>query len=151
MAATRSLDEVAAEVTELLVAARAAVNAERVAAKKAVVLLARKMAEKIVGHAVEVDASVLADIVAQALSAAGAQKASAVLRVHPEDLSALQATRGKWLSGLGAKADVRLVADPAVGKHGCVVETAVGRLDARLQTQLDALERALHGIGLGHA
>jgi flagellar biosynthesis/type III secretory pathway protein FliH len=41
---------------------------------------------------------------------------------------------------------VRVVDDPAIGRHGCVVETAVGRLDARLQTQLDALERALRGL-----
>jgi flagellar biosynthesis/type III secretory pathway protein FliH len=27
-----------------------------------------------------------------------------------------------------------------------VVETAVGRLDARLDTQLDAMERALQGV-----
>jgi len=38
------------------------------------------------------------------------------------------------------------VADPAIGRHGCVVETVVGRLDARLDTQLDALEKALRGV-----
>jgi len=43
------------------------------------------------------------------------------------------------------------VADASVGRNGCVVETPVGRLDARLQTQLDALERALRGTGFGRA
>jgi hypothetical protein len=37
------------------------------------------------------------------------------------------------------------VADEAVGRAGCVIETAVGRVDARLETQLAALERALTG------
>jgi type III secretion protein L len=41
----------------------------------------------------------------------------------------------------GAALDV--VADETVGRHGCIIETAVGRVDARLETQLAALERAL--------
>ena len=73
-----------------------------------------------------------------------------LLRVHPEDLAALQQERAGWLAEIGSKADVRVTADPGVGRYGCVVETAVGRLDARLQTQLDALEGALRVAGIGH-
>jgi flagellar biosynthesis/type III secretory pathway protein FliH len=142
---------VLAEVTELLISARAMADAERAAAKDAALVLARKMAERIVGRAVELDPSVMGEIAGQALAASRARGGSVVLRVHPDDLAAVEQTRGQWRERLSAAADVRLVGDDSVGHLGCVVETPVGRLDARLQTQLDALERALRGAGLGRA
>lgn len=138
------------ETVAILAAARAEANREREAARDAAVVLARKMAERIVGRAVELDAGVMREIVAQALAAAKSGKTAVLLRVHPEDLAALQQERAGWLAEIGSKADVRVTADPGVGRYGCVVETAVGRLDARLQTQLDALEGALRVAGIGH-
>jgi flagellar biosynthesis/type III secretory pathway protein FliH len=140
-----------AEVTELLVSARAAAAAERAAAKDVALVLARKMAEKIVGRAVELDPSIMGEIAGQALAASRARGGSVVLRVHPDDLAAVEQTRPNWSQRIAAAVDVHLLADDLVGRNGCVVETAVGRLDARLQTQLDALERALRGTGLGRA
>jgi len=139
------LDSVAAEETEILLAARAAADRMCASAKDDAVLLARKMAEKIVGHAVDLDPSVMADIAEQAVLASRARAASVVLRVHPDDLSAIEQSRPGWLDREGAPGDVRLVADASVGRYGCVVETAVGRVDARLRTQLDVLERVLGG------
>ena len=139
------------DVVALLAAARAEANREREAAKDVAVLLARKMAEKIVGHAVAVDAAVLRGIVARALTEIKPGKEAVLLRVHPEDLASLAGGQAAWLTDLGVQADVKLVADPSVGRCGCVVETAVGRVDARLDTQLAALERALRGMGLGRA
>jgi flagellar biosynthesis/type III secretory pathway protein FliH len=141
--------------TEVATCAPAAVDAvawvaqARAEAKAAAVVLARKMAEKIVGHAVAVDAAVLRDIVASALAAVKPSSASLALRVHPDDLAALAAARPAWLRELGVQAEVALVADPAVGRAGCIVETPGGRIDARLDTQLDALERALRGAVAG--
>jgi flagellar assembly protein FliH len=138
-----------AEVTALLVAAHGAAEEARAAAKDVALVLARKMAEKIVGRAVDLDPSILGEIVGQALTASRARGGAVVLRVHPDDLGAIEQTRAQWLRRIAATASVRLVADASVGRAGCVVETPVGRLDARLQTQLDALERSLRGAGLG--
>jgi flagellar assembly protein FliH len=146
-ATTAAMEEVAA----ILAAARAVANQERAAARDAAVLLARKMAEKIVGHAVAVDPKIMREIAARALDAAKPGRESVLLRVHPDDLASLAGTQAEWLAEAGVKADVKLIADAAVGRSGCVVETAVGRLDARLQTQLDALERALRGAGIVRA
>jgi type III secretion protein L len=135
-------ESVLAEVTELLVFAHAA-------AKDVALILACKMAEKIIGRAVELEPSVMGEIVGQALAASQARGGGVVLRVHSEDLAAVEQSRPGWSQRIAAVANVRVVADDAVGRHGCVVETAVGRLDARLQTQLDALERALRRAGIG--
>jgi flagellar assembly protein FliH len=132
-----------AEVTELLVAARADADAARLRSRDAAVVLARRMAEKIVGRAVTLAPEVMGEIVAQALAASRARAGAVVVRVHPEDLAALEKDRPRWAARLSAAAEVRLAADPSVGRHGCVVETPVGRLDARLGAQLDALERAI--------
>jgi len=133
-------DNAAAEVTEVLLLARKAADAERAAAQTSAVILARKMAERIVGHAVDVDASVMADIVRQALHASRPRGSAVVLRVHPEDLTALEANRPRWLDD---SMEIRLVADATVGRYGCVVDTPAGRVDARLATQLEVLERVL--------
>jgi len=131
-----------AETTQLLAAARADAEAIRARSRDAAVVLARRMAEKIVGHAVDVAPQVMGDIAAGALAASRARSGQVVLRVHPEDLPAVEAARARW--GAGAVV-VRLVADGGVGRHGCVVETPAGRVDARLAAQLEALERALTG------
>ena len=138
-----------AEVTRLLVSARVEAEAERAAAKDAAIVLARKMAEKIIGRAVVLDPAVMGEIAGQALAASRVRGGAVVLRVHPDDIAAVERTRPEWLARVAAGANVRVVADASVGRHGCVVETPVGRLDARLETQLDALERVLRGSGLG--
>jgi len=138
-----------AEVTRLLVSARVEAEAERAAAKDAALVLARKIAEKIIGRAVALDPAVMGEIVGQALAASRVRGGAVVLRVHPDDLAAVERTRPEWLARVAAGANVRVVADASVGRHGCVVETPVGHLDARLETQLDALERVLRDSGLG--
>jgi type III secretion protein L len=38
---------------------------------------------------------------------------------------------------------LRVAADPSVARGGCLVQSDVGALDARVETQLAAIERAL--------
>ena len=62
-------------------------------------------------------------------------------------LPAVEARRAALEAGAPAAALV-LVSDESVGRHGCVIETPRGRVDARLETQLAALERALNAGGV---
>src|SRR5512133_2850142 len=82
----------------------------RLEAKEAALLLARKMAEKIVGHAVAVDALVMRDIARRALATVGLGQSDVRLRVHPEDLGALQGLPADGLAALDGTADLTLVA-----------------------------------------
>ena len=110
----------------------------------AAIALARKMAEKIVGRAVELDPDVVADIAAEALGTCRADVGAVRVRVHPDDLPAVEARRDRLTSRLPATT-IELVGDPAVGRHGCLIDTPRGRIDARLETQLAALEHAARG------
>jgi flagellar biosynthesis/type III secretory pathway protein FliH len=136
-------EEGMATISGLLLAARAQVDRDLAAAKDTALVLARRMAEKIVGRAIDLSPELMNQIVAQALASCRARAGKIVLRVHPEDLASIEAGRPQWAAAVASNIDVRLLPDATVEHGGCVVDTPSGRVDARLQTQLDALERAL--------
>src|SRR5688572_18934828 len=137
--------QAAAEAAALLAAARAEATRLLAAARPAAIVLAARMAEKIVGRGVALDAGVMADIAGAALEACRPRGDWIRVRVHPDDLAAVTARRDALAARAPAAASLDLVADEAVGRHGCVIETALGQVDARLATQIAALERALVG------
>jgi flagellar biosynthesis/type III secretory pathway protein FliH len=138
-------DAAAAEALAVVVAARAEAAQAMTAAKPAALALAAKMAAKIVGRAVDLSPAVLADIAGEALRASRARPGRVVLRVNPADHATLLNAKPELHARLTAGAELELVEDAAVTRHGCIVETAAGRLDARLETQLAVLEKALRG------
>ena len=139
----RALAEAA--FTTLLIEARAEADRVRRAALPAAQTIAVRMAEKIVGRVIALDATAMADIARQALEAARARAGAVSLRVHPDDWAAIETARPALAARLAKAVELRVIPDAAVGRHGCVVESAAGRLDARLETQLAALERAAFG------
>ncbi len=132
----------AAEMTEVLVRARQEADDLREASRDAAIPIARRMAERIVGRALELHPSLIGDIAVQALAASRARTGAVTLRVHPLDLIALEQQRARLLARLPS-VDLTLLADENIGQGGCVIETSSGRLDARLERQLDAIEKAL--------
>ena len=149
-AAAAGRDDAAAVVTKTLLDVRAEAERTLIAARPAAAALAARMAARIVGRAVELAPSVTAEIATQALQAARARGGRIKLRVHPDDRAALSAATTQLLARLAATATLELVDDPGVGRHGCIVETSAGRLDARLETQLGVLEKAAAGsVGVG--
>jgi flagellar assembly protein FliH len=136
-----------AQVAETVAAAQAYAESLRARAADQALVLARRMAEKIVGRAVALEPAVMGDIAAQAVAASRASAGAVVVRVHPDDLAAVEAERPRWAARFDAAIGLRVVPDRGVGRAGCVVETPVGRLDARLSSQLDAFERALRARG----
>lgn len=138
-------EEGLAEVAALLQGARARAERELASSKETAIALARRMAERIVGRAIELAPDLMNQIVTEALASSRARSGKIVLRVHPGDLAGIEAARPQWAAAVATAVDVSLVPDPTVEHGGCVVDTPAGRVDARLQTQLDALERALRG------
>jgi flagellar biosynthesis/type III secretory pathway protein FliH len=138
-----------AEAVVTLAAART--EAARLAdlSKVAAIALATKMAEKIVGRAVALAPEVMAEIVGEALAVCRPAAGLVRLRLHPEDLAAVETRRATLIARAPVAAALELLADDTVGRHGCVIETPHGRVDARLESQLAALERALTAGGRG--
>jgi type III secretion protein L len=118
-------------------------------AERDLLRLAIKLAEKIIGREIERDDAALADLVSAALRHARQQEALTI-RVNPADLPRVQAHRDR-LDPSGRARFIDLVADPRVGHGGCIIEGESGTVDARLDTQLRVLERALLARAAGNS
>ena len=135
------LESALAELNQILLEAHERRDSALAGAERDVLRLAVKLAEKIIGREVERDDAALADIVSAALRHARQQE-SLTVRVNPADLPRVQAHRER-LDPSGRARFIDLVADPRVGHGGCIIEGESGTVDARLDTQLRVLERAL--------
>jgi len=65
-----------------------------------------------------------------------------VVRLHPDDAAILERAAPDVAARAG-RASFTVKADASIERGGCVVETDLGELDARIDVQLDALARAL--------
>jgi type III secretion protein L len=111
--------------------------------EKELLRLSVKLAEKIIGHEIKVDRRIKSDIVANALRNARQQERLTV-RINPADFNEIQEFQNE-LNQAGRVNFLDLIPDPRITTGGCVIESDVGTIDARLDTQLRVLERALLG------
>jgi flagellar assembly protein FliH len=101
--------------------------------------LAVEIAGKVIAQEIEAGRCDIEPIVREALDRAPRHRECAV-HLHPDDLAALEeAGRGK--SGL---AHLRLEPDPSVGRGECIVETAEGTVEARLDDRLRQVRAAMN-------
>lgn len=131
-----------AEAAGLLAAAVLARDRALAGLEGGVVDLALEVARKLVGRQLEAAPQLAVELAAAALGRARGARA-AVLRVAPTDLATLAEATGPLARLLGEGGGLRLEADEAIEPGGCVVESDLGRVDARLETGLRAIERAL--------
>lgn len=103
--------------------------------------LAVRLAEKIIGSEINKDDQIIVNIVAAALQNARQQEKLTV-RVNPANLTQIESEIKNFASG-GRTRFLDFIADPRVSVGGCMIESEVGTIDARLETQLRVLERAL--------
>lgn len=103
--------------------------------------LSIRLTEKILGRELKSDEKTVADIVATALQNARQQEKLTV-RVNPSDLPVVE-REIENLTRTGRTKFMDFIADPRVPEGGCLIESEVGTIDARLETQLRVLERAL--------
>jgi flagellar biosynthesis/type III secretory pathway protein FliH len=129
-------------------AALAAVAAERerrlAALTGELATLALEVARKVLGRELSREPRAVLDLASHALAEARDRR-EVTLRVNPADAPTLRANHERLAAllerapGLGVREDV------GVEPGGVIVETDAGRVDARVETQLGILERALAG------
>jgi type III secretion system HrpE/YscL family protein len=105
--------------------------------------LALRIARKILGRELEFHPDGVVDIVKQALSEKARQRREIYLRVHPEDLQYIRENKAALLEVLSRAKEIGLREDPDVERHGVIIETDAGTIDAQLETQLSVFERVL--------
>lgn len=114
-------------------------------AELGVLELALAIARKIVGQIVETNHDVVASIVREALRKVPDQDEITV-RMNPLDIVYMEAIGPSMLEDvINSNNSVRFQPDESIGQGGCVVETAMGAIDARIESQLKAIEEILRG------
>ena len=102
--------------------------------------LALAAASVVVRERIAADDPVAARAVRDALDAVPSGD-DTLVRLHPDDVGGVE----RALATAGADGGVTIRADDAVARGGCVVSTAAGTVDARLETALDAVADAARG------
>jgi flagellar assembly protein FliH len=109
------------------------------AAEHEIVELVLEATRAVVGEHARLDPTLAVDTVERALGRAGAQNVVAI-RVHPERHELVEAHITE-LHGSPTPFEIR--ADDTIAVGGCVIDTATGQVDARLDVQLGEVARLL--------
>ena len=107
--------------------------------------LVRKMAEKVIGSELEQRPEALVGMIKRTLHDKARQRRTLLLRVNPADLEVVRNERHRLMDALVRASDLSIREDDDISPGGVMIETEAGSIDARLETQLDALERAMFG------
>ncbi|MBN2432367.1 MAG: hypothetical protein JXQ27_12905 [Acidobacteria bacterium] len=111
-------------------------------AEKDLLQLSLKVAERIIGRALDMEPALLLDIIHNALQSIKYQREIRI-RVNPEHVPYLKENKMQLYAMLGESKEIEIVEDPLVKGDGCIIDTEIGTIDARLETQLRVVEKFL--------
>jgi flagellar assembly protein FliH len=104
--------------------------------------LAVLVARKVIHQEITTDRLILAKIVAAAVNSSS-ERDEIVIRLNPEDHRLVVAHKHLYLNGFSDERVLDLKADDSVTPGGCIVDTAMGEIDARTDSQVDEIFRRL--------
>jgi flagellar assembly protein FliH len=104
-------------------------------AERAAVDLALRLAEKIVGAAIDADPEAVLGVIAGALRRATVRD-HLVLEVNPADFELVHELADELAARVGGVRRLDVIAERRVSRGGCVVRTEDGEIDARIDEQL---------------
>ena len=110
--------------------------------ERSLLQLAVRIAEKVVGEQLRLHPDTIVSIVREALKSVG-QERQLTLVVHPDHREVVQLNLDRLQSLVGTSRQIHLVANLDIPPGGCVVESELGVIDAKLETQLKCLEAVL--------
>lgn len=134
------------EAVALLQKAAARLADERAAAlagaEKDLADLAIAIATRVIRREAAVDRDLVVRVVREALHRVSPLE-EIVVRLHPSDAKMVRETPAA-IEALREVRHFEIAEDRRVGRGGCLVEAGSGAIDARLETALEEIERALH-------
>lgn len=110
--------------------------------------LSIQIAEKIIGLEVTTNSDVIMGVVKEALSD---MKDREQVRIHvnPDDYHIVNNDRTSLMRMVEGLKDFDLTIDSKVTRGGCIIETNLGNIDARLETQLGTIQTAFERSSAG--
>ncbi len=107
------------------------------------------MTEKIVGVLSDQQKNLVQEVLRRVLKEAEISGKVKIL-VHPQNLADIRSIEGELRQTLPDLKELGLVADESIAPGGCVIETGLGKVDARINTQLnemvDKLRKLFHEL-----
>ncbi len=104
--------------------------------------LSIRVAEKIVGEQLRLHPDTIVGIVREVLKSIRPGKHLSI-QVNQAEAPQVRARIERLKEALGSSSEIEIVASASVPPGGCVIESELGIIDARLETQLKCLEDAL--------
>ncbi|MCM3569590.1 FliH/SctL family protein [Neobacillus mesonae] len=77
------------------------------------------------------------------------EKEHITICVHPDDFPFIQSQRGHLVSVVNGETEIKIIPDHSVTPKGCVIRTAYGSVDARIDTQMEEIKKVLLEAGKG--
>jgi flagellar biosynthesis/type III secretory pathway protein FliH len=109
--------------------------------EKEVVELALAIARKVVCREIEMDREVVVCVAREALARIE-DPGKIKIKMNPHDLQFINETRNKLSDLIGNIDNVSLEADENIQSGGCIIETDLGEIDARIENQIQAVEES---------
>lgn len=114
-------------------------------AEHSIVEIALAVASKVLAREIEFDPDTILPIVKEALGKVSDQD-NIVIRINSEDYEMVLSAIRELQLMVGREHAVVVTADAIVARGGCVIETASGNVDARLETKLETLHKAIQEV-----
>lgn len=109
------------------------------------VTLASKIARRLLSCELALNPDVIHHIVSEALTKI-TDKSTVSIRVHPDDLPALQTHQSTLKQLVPDIQTLHLDSDPNIEPGGCMIETSLGYIDATVATKLASIELAIQTV-----
>ena len=107
--------------------------------------LSQKIAEQIVRSEISLNKDVLLNIIAEAVNRVS-DRESVIIKVNRDDLEYIKQYKDKIASMMDGIRNLTIIEDTQVEQGGCIVETNLGFVDARISTKLSLIEQALKKV-----
>lgn len=140
--------ESASRIEEAMETLNQAVNERKQIIKDAegeILRLAIKVAEQIIRSEVSLHRDVCLNIVAEAISRVS-DREQIIVKVNREDAEYLKRYKDRLAGMLDGVKSFSILEDASVEPGGCIIETNLGFIDAKISTKLKSIEEALKKV-----
>ena len=100
------------------------------------------IAGRIVRRAVTLDNQIVRETILEAFSLA-ADRSEVTVRVNPEEVEYVKEIRPEFFDRISELKSITIESDPSITRGGCFMETSFGKVDGRLETQLEKIGNAV--------
>jgi len=141
-------DESASRIEEAMATLNQAVKERKKIIKDSeseILRLALKVAEQIIRSEVSLHRDVCLNIVSEAIGRVS-DREQIIIRVNREDAEYLKRYKERLAGMLDGVKSFSIIEDSNIEPGGCVIETNLGFIDARIATKLKAIEEALKKV-----